>query len=141
MKEPASREKRQQHGRASVKKRNSPASRSTSPVIPILVGVVVVAIIAGAVVSLEKRRPAGTALSKDATAGPLPTISIPYPNVPRMPLQEVRDKLEQGAVILVDVRSKASYDEAHATGALSLPEEEVDTRLGELPRDKALVLY
>jgi rhodanese-related sulfurtransferase len=75
------------------------------------------------------------------TAQPLSTSGIPYPDVPRISLQETTEKLEQGQAVLVDVRSRASYDKAHATGALSMPEEELDARLNELPRDQELVLY
>jgi rhodanese-related sulfurtransferase len=56
-------------------------------------------------------------------------------------VQETVDKLEDGQAMLVDVRSKSSYDALHAEGALSIPEQEMDARLDELPRDIDLVLY
>jgi len=58
-----------------------------------------------------------------------------------MPLQEVEAKLEQSQAILVDVRSKQSYDAGHAANAISIPEDEMASRLGELPRDKEIILY
>jgi rhodanese-related sulfurtransferase len=56
-------------------------------------------------------------------------------------LEEATEKVEQGEAVLIDVRSRASYEKSHAVGAISIPEPEVDARLAELPRDKELVLY
>jgi 3-mercaptopyruvate sulfurtransferase SseA len=94
---------------------------------------------------LSNRAPASTtsgeASASADTAQPLPTQPIPNPLVPRISLDEAQTRLEQGQAVLIDVRSRESYDQAHAAGALSFPEEEVDARLGELPRDKDLILY
>jgi len=136
----------------SKKKRRRPTQRSarqqnrSSLIIPIVVGIVVVAIIAGAIISLEQGQTAsaelpGGGLSGPGTAQPLNTVSIPYPDVPRVSLEDAQDKLAQDQAILVDVRSRASYDESHAAGAISIPEEEITARLDELPRDKDIILY
>ncbi len=114
--------------------------------IPIVVGLVVLVIVVGAVLSIENRQPAAASLPGGAsapgnTSQPLATQPIPYPNVPRISPQEARDRLDQGLAVLVDVRDKASYDKAHAEGAVSIPEAEIDARLGELPRDKGWILY
>ena len=42
---------------------------------------------------------------------------------------------------IIDVRPKDSYDQAHIKGAVSIPETDVPTRLGELPKDKLIVTY
>ena len=41
----------------------------------------------------------------------------------------------------VDVRPKAEYENAHLDGAASIPLEELETRLSELPRRKEIVAY
>jgi hypothetical protein len=136
------------------KKRHSPRGSSpsrtqkrrkenvTSLAIPIVVGLVVVAVIVGAILSIENQQPArGDSPASVDTAQPLNTESIPFPSVPRISLKDTQDELAQGQAVLVDVRSKSSYDQAHATGAISMPEEEIDARLNELPRDKDLILY
>jgi hypothetical protein len=118
----------------------------SSYLIPIIVGAVVLAIIVGAILSVKNRQsmPTGSpgeALLQTNTPQALNTASIPYPDVRRMPLQEVQARLEQGQAILVDVRSKQSYEAGHAANAISIPEDEMATRLGELPRDKEIILY
>jgi rhodanese-related sulfurtransferase len=75
------------------------------------------------------------------TAQAQPTSQIPYPNVPRISLDETKSKLDNGQAVLVDVRSKSSYDKSHAVGAISIPEQEINSRLNELPRDQEIVLY
>jgi hypothetical protein len=106
-----------------------------------------VAIIVGAIVTLEKRQsqvgvaPTGTISVPIITAQPRPTTDIPYPAVARMSVKETKEKMDKGQAVLIDVRTKESYDQSHAGGALSIPEEEIDARLSELPRDKLLVLY
>jgi 3-mercaptopyruvate sulfurtransferase SseA len=118
----------------------------SSYAIPIIVGAVVLAIIVGAILSAKNRQAAATgspaeALGQTGTPQAPSILPIPYPDVARMPLQEVQAKLEEGTAILVDVRSKQSYDAGHAAGALSIPEAEMATRLSELPRDKEIILY
>ena len=134
-----------------MSKKNRPVRRGTRPqkrgsqasslLIPVLVGVVVLAIALGIIITLEGRQaPAGEAATV-ATAQPGVAGDIPYPAVPRAALEETFQKLSQGEALVVDVRGKASYDVGHIAGALSLPEGEIDARLDELPRDAEIVLY
>jgi hypothetical protein len=138
-----SKRKRQRRAPASKSKQ---ARSSPSLAIPIIVGVAVVVIIVGVIILRESQQPTAAALPGDAsgaagTAPPLSTNTPPNPEVPRASLDGTRDKMENGEAVLVDVRSKASYDKAHAAGSVSIPEAEVHARLSELPRDKEIVLY
>lgn len=54
---------------------------------------------------------------------------------------ELRDLLEKGEAVVVDVRTETQYREGHIKGALSLPKEKIAGRLGELPEDKLIVSY
>jgi rhodanese-related sulfurtransferase len=49
--------------------------------------------------------------------------------------------MDGGGAVLYDVRSEDSYQTQHAVGSLSLPEEQVEGRLGSIPRDKVLIFY
>ena len=62
--------------------------------------------------------------------------------VPRITLEELKDKLDKKAdVIIVDVRGDFSFKQEHIKGAISIALGEVETRHKELPRDKEIVLY
>lgn len=130
------------------RRRQTRAKQQKGPswVIPAIVGAVVLAVIIGAIIFIEGGQPAtagrpGDNLGSENTAQPLNTRSIPYPDVPRMALQEAQQRLEQGQAVLVDVRDKALYDKSHAAGAISIPEAEMAARLNELPRDQEIILY
>lgn len=47
----------------------------------------------------------------------------------------------RGDVVVIDVRPQAEYDAAHLPFARSMPLEEIERRLAELPRDKEIVAY
>ena len=108
--------------------------------IPIVVGLILVAVVAGLIVSIESRGPDAAALP-NATAGPQPTSQLPYPDVPRITVEDAAARLEAGEAVLIDVRSQESFNSLHATGAISLPEDQVPDSLDELPRDKDIILY
>ena len=50
-------------------------------------------------------------------------------------------KLRAGDVVLVDVRPTEEFEAGHIEGARSIPIEELQSRLGELPSDKEVVAY
>ena len=128
-------------------KQASPKNNLAAYAIPIVVGVVLVVLVIGAVVLNEQRLSSAAAVEPEeisvpvVTVEPQPTQSIPYPEVPRITLKETQSLLEKRQAVLIDVRDTAAYDQSHATGALSLPVAEMESRLNELPRDKTLILY
>ncbi len=54
---------------------------------------------------------------------------------------ELRRRLRRGDVVLVDVRSPEEFDAGHIEGARSIPLDELDDRLAELPADQEIVAY
>ncbi len=54
---------------------------------------------------------------------------------------ELRERLARGDVLLVDVRPPEEFDAGHIDGARSLPLNELEHRLGELPADREIVAY
>lgn len=76
------------------------------------------------------------------TPTPLPTATRGTVEVPRLSREEVKERLDSGAnVVIVDVRSKEDFDEAHIKGAISIPLSEVEGRYAELSRDKEIIIY
>jgi len=78
----------------------------------------------------------GTA-STSAPAAP----TTPNDGVRRVTTAEVRDAMEKGTAVVVDVRSAEAYKLGHIKGSLSIPEPEIVSRKDELPRDKTIILY
>ena len=54
---------------------------------------------------------------------------------------ELRQRLAQDDLVLLDVRSRVEYEAGHLPQAISLPHEELEKRLDELPTDKTIVAY
>jgi rhodanese-related sulfurtransferase len=55
--------------------------------------------------------------------------------------EELLDRLKRGEVVLLDVRPEAEYRAGHIDGARSIPLEELERRLAELPADAQVVAY
>ena len=49
--------------------------------------------------------------------------------------------LEKGKVLCLDARLKEEFAAEHIPGAINIPFEELEKRLGELPKDKTIVAY
>jgi rhodanese-related sulfurtransferase/DNA-binding transcriptional ArsR family regulator len=58
-----------------------------------------------------------------------------------IPPDELLRRVSEGAVTLLDVRPRDEYAAAHLPGALSIPPDEVEARLAELPRDVPIIAY
>ncbi len=131
--------------KTAASRRRTPQADRSAWIIPAIVGLMVVAIVVGVILSIENRSPAaasGRNISVPVTTvQPRPTNQPPYPHVPRISPQVAKERMDAGQAVLIDVRSKQAYDSQHAAGALSFPEEEIENRLQELPRDKELILY
>jgi rhodanese-related sulfurtransferase/DNA-binding transcriptional ArsR family regulator len=54
---------------------------------------------------------------------------------------ELRHRAATGEIIVVDVRPSLEYEAGHIPGARSIPLDELDARLGELPADMEIVAY
>ena len=54
---------------------------------------------------------------------------------------ELERLIEEGEVLLLDVRPRLEYDSGRISGALSIPLEELPNRLEELPQDRPIVAY
>lgn len=67
-----------------------------------------------------------------------PSSGAPYALVSP---QEARARLQQEPLLVVDVRSRARYDESHIEGAVSSPLVELETGHALLPKDRFILLY
>ncbi|MGO4268982.1 rhodanese-like domain-containing protein [Paenibacillus sp. TAF58] len=56
-------------------------------------------------------------------------------------LEEAKAKIEAGEIILLDVRSRDEYEAGHLSGAISVPMEEIESYLHNMPRPVEVVMY
>jgi len=61
--------------------------------------------------------------------------------VERVGREELVDRLRQGDAVLVDVRPPEEFAAGHIEGARSIPLDELERRLGELPPDLEVIAY
>ncbi|MDQ7029932.1 MAG: metalloregulator ArsR/SmtB family transcription factor [Ardenticatenia bacterium] len=59
----------------------------------------------------------------------------------RISADELRVLMRRGEVILLDVRPREEYQAGHLPGAISVPLDELERRLNQLPRDRTVVAY
>ncbi len=62
-------------------------------------------------------------------------------DVEQITLPELLNRRSRGEVVLVDVRPPAEYERGHIEGAISVPLEEIEDHLDELPEDAEVVAY
>jgi rhodanese-related sulfurtransferase/DNA-binding HxlR family transcriptional regulator len=55
--------------------------------------------------------------------------------------EELLKRLRRSDVVLVDVRPAEEFDAGHIRGAISIPLDELDERVAELPEDSEIVAY
>jgi rhodanese-related sulfurtransferase len=53
---------------------------------------------------------------------------------------EAREKVKQGALLL-DVRTAEEFAGGHIEGAINIPVQNLEARLSEVPKERALVVY
>jgi hypothetical protein len=69
------------------------------------------------------------------------TQNVPGDGVRRITTVELRDALDKGTAIVIDTRPVESYKQSHIKGSISVPLDQVASRVNELPRDKMIVAY
>jgi rhodanese-related sulfurtransferase/DNA-binding transcriptional ArsR family regulator len=62
-------------------------------------------------------------------------------HLPHMAAAELHECLERDEVVVVDVRPTEEYEAGHLPGAVSIPLDELEDRLRELPLDRPIVAY
>jgi 3-mercaptopyruvate sulfurtransferase SseA len=61
--------------------------------------------------------------------------------VERVPLDDAKAAFDAGTAIFLDVRAGASYEASHIPGAVSIPLNELSTRMGELDPASWIIPY
>lgn len=57
-------------------------------------------------------------------------------------MKEIMDDSKQSSnIFLIDVRNRGAFIKEHIPGAVNIPEEDLETRLSEIPKDKVIIVY
>ena len=89
----------------------------------------------------QTEAPQTTTYSTPAPAAAPTTAAATDADMYRMTATELKQRIEAGEAVVVDVRSRVAYATEHARGAVNIPLEEIGMRSAELPTDKWLVAY
>jgi len=74
-------------------------------------------------------------------AGNTQNPNIPYPQVERISVGDAKAAFDAGTAVFVDTRTIDSYNAGHIPGALSIPEEEAESRFAELNPNDWIITY
>ena len=69
------------------------------------------------------------------------SLSIPFPNIPRVTLADTKKAFDSQSAVIVDVRDSGSYGAGHVAGSINIPLDELEDRLGELSKDSWIITY
>lgn len=61
--------------------------------------------------------------------------------VARISAEDLRERVNRGDTVVIDVRDAASYAQGHIAGAISMPFATVEAQLDAIPKGKHLVTY
>lgn len=124
---------------------NAPPRRDPFPyLMGGVIGALIIGLMAVAYLLGTSARPGtGDGVPNPVTSGGGTTQPPASQPAPRISMEEFRALYDDPArrPLVIDVRSKQAYDEAHIAGAVSFPEAEVDARVAELPKDRLIVAY
>ena len=72
---------------------------------------------------------------------PQTATTPPADNARRITADELHKLWEKNEVLIIDTRAEPAYRDEHIKGAISVPSNEVEARLEELPRTRMIVAY
>jgi rhodanese-related sulfurtransferase/DNA-binding transcriptional ArsR family regulator len=64
-----------------------------------------------------------------------------YKNVRTLSKKEILDRMKEGRILVLDIRPREEYETEHIDGALSVPMEELDDYLQNVPQETEIAAY
>ena len=61
--------------------------------------------------------------------------------VPRISVEELKEKVKNGEVTVIDVRAGDAYQMGHIPGAWHIPLANIEAQVAVLPKDKPIITY
>lgn len=106
--------------------------RKNNALLPIILFALVLALSIGGLILAQQMRQARIAN---------PGLIRSQNEVPRVTVQEAYQAVQNGEAVLLDTRGTSQFAALHATGAINIPINEVEARLGELDPDTWYITY
>ena len=123
----------------------APVARRSSriPVVIVALAAIGLLLIAGGLFLDSEDEPQAVVEPPAVPETARPDNNLPFPDVPRIALDEAHARQMAGEIIFVDVRDTEDYVESHIPDALSIPldDTEMDPAYRELPEDAEIVIY
>jgi hypothetical protein len=93
--------------------------------------------------------PLNSPISTPSPLTTMPGASTPQPNaqqpdkagVKRISAEDLRERVNSGRAVVIDVRDASAYATSHIKGALHIPMASVQANLDRLPKEKDVVAY
>jgi len=92
-----------------------------------------------------------TSASATTTSAPANTPALPVSvappgeesnaSIPRIAVEDLREKMKAGTVTVIDVRPAAAFETAHIDGAMNMPLASIETMMPSLSKNKPIVTY
>ena len=116
---------------------NPPRNSQSLPLLLVAIGLL---LMIAAVVIWQVARPSpGLVAAPRSTATNDP--NLPFPDIPRVALEDAKIALDNKEAVFVDVRSAESYAESHVPGALNIPLNDLESRAAELNPNDWIITY
>jgi hypothetical protein len=66
---------------------------------------------------------------------------IPFPDSPRIPLEQAKADFDRGTAVFIDTHSTQAYATEHIRGAINITNNDVDLKASSIPKGKKIIVY
>lgn len=70
-----------------------------------------------------------------------PAGAIPFPDSPRIPLEQAKADFDRGTAVFIDTHSSQAFAAEHIKGAINITNSDVDLKASSLPKGKKIIVY
>jgi hypothetical protein len=137
-----------------AKQKPKPQKKTSSLALPAVVAVAALVFLGWVLMRQRGPQPAMSSpapIQAPVSAAPQPQPTLPMAvatagddqmaAVPRMTVQELKNRMDANEVVVIDVRDIQTYMASHIPGSLHIPLVYIHGELPYLPRDKPIVTY
>jgi hypothetical protein len=118
----------------------SPTRKKRQSIFPIVMVVFGILLILGSVAWLVNASRVAEA-QRASLSSPVTSPRIPYPEIARVSIGDSKAAFDLQQAVFVDTRGEPYFSQGHIPGAISMTEEELPSRLGELDPNAWIITY